>query len=85
MLVATVNLLLSLRPPVITRFSQVQSNDDLVRFLRTKLKEKSEEIKGLEAQLRATESKEQVAAERENFILSELAAIVGDLDCKFAA
>ena len=54
-----------------------------MRFLRTKLLEKSEELKGIEARLRAAESKEQVSAEREDFILSELAAIVSDLDYKF--
>ena len=35
--------------PVISRFSQVQNKDDLVHFLRAKLMEKSEQIKGLEA------------------------------------
>ena len=59
------------------------NQDDLVRFLRTKLLEKSEELKGVEAHLKAVESTAQVAAEREDFILSELAAIVSDLDCKF--
>ena len=71
--------------PAITRYSQVQNQDDLVRFLRTKLLEQSEELKGMEAQLKTAELTVQVTAEREDFVLSELATIVGDLDCKFTA
>ena len=72
------------KTPVITRFSQVQNQDDLVCFLRAKLMEKSEHIKYLEAQLKVAESKEHLVVEHEEFLLSELATIVDYLDCEFA-
>ena len=51
--------------------------------MRNQLLEKSAELKDMEARLKTAESTAQRAAEREDFILSELAAIVSDLDCKF--
>ena len=54
-----------------------------MHFLRNKLLEMPEGLKGMEARLKTAKSIAQVAAEREDFILSELAAIVSDVDCKF--
>ena len=55
----------------------------MVRFLRTKLIEKANQVKELERQLEAANSKLQVADDREEFLLNELATQVSALDCKF--
>ena len=64
------------------QYSQVHSQEDLVRFLRTKLEEKSRRVRDLEAELKDSHSKEQVATDWEDFLLNELAEQVHDLDCK---
>ena len=56
----------------------------MVRFLRTKLADKVNQVKELEKQLETANSKLQIADDREEFLLNELAAQVSDLDCKFA-
>ena len=68
----------------LTRYSEVKSDEHMVRFLRTKLADKVNRVKELENQLKAAYSKEQLADDREEFILNELAAQVSDLDCKSA-
>ena len=60
----------------------MHSQEDMIRFLRTKLEEKAQRVKDLEAELKESHSKEQVASDREDFLLNELAAQVHDLDCK---
>ena len=69
--------------PAITRYSQVMNQDDLVHFLCNQLLAKFAELKDMEARLKTAESAAQVAAEREDFILSDLASTVSELDCKF--
>ena len=68
----------------LTRFSEVQSPEEWVRFLRTRLDEKVKRVKELEGELKACQSREQLANDREQFLLTELAEQVSDLDCKFA-
>ena len=55
----------------------------MVRFLHTKLADKVNQVKELEKQLKAAYSKQQIADDREEFLLNELAAQVSELDCKF--
>ena len=66
----------------LSRYSQVQSQDDLVQLLRTKINEKVQQVKDLEAELKMAQSWEQLANDREDFLLNELAAQVSDLGCK---
>ena len=65
------------------RYSQVQSPEDMIRFLRTQLQERSRRVKNLEAELKDFHSKIQASSDQEEFLLAELAAQVHDLDCKF--
>ena len=65
------------------RYSQVQSPEDMIRFLRTQLKERSQRIKALEAELTEAHSRVEASSSREEFLFAELAAQVGDLNCEF--
>lgn len=65
----------------LSRYSEVHSQDDLVRFLRTRINEKVKRVKDLEGELKTAQSREQLANDREDFLLNELAAQVSDLDC----
>ena len=64
----------------LTRFFEVQSPEEWVRFLRTRLDEKVNRVKELEGELKAYQSREQLANGREEFLLTELAEQVSDLD-----
>ena len=65
------------------RYSQVQSPEDMVRFLRTQLEERSQRVKTLEAELKEAHSRVEASSTREDFLFAELAAQVGDLNCEF--
>ena len=65
------------------RYSQVQSPEDMIRFLRTQLEERAERIKALEGELTEAQSRVEASSSREEFLFAELAAQVGDLNCEF--
>ena len=67
------------------RYSQVQSAEDMIRFLRTQLEERSQRVKNLEAELKEAHSRVEASSTREDFLFAELAAQVGDLNCEFSA
>ena len=65
------------------RYSEVQSPEDMIRFLRTQLEERSRRVKTLEAELKEAHSRIEASSSREEFLFAELASQVGDLNCKF--
>ena len=64
-------------------YSQVQSPEDMIRFLRTQLEERVQRIKALEGGLTEAQSRVEASSSREEFLFAELAAQVGDLNCEF--
>ena len=49
------------------RYSQVQSAEDMIRFLRTQLEERSQRVKNLEAELKEAHSRVEASSTREDF------------------
>ena len=62
---------------------EVPSSEDVIRLLRMQLKEKSQRVRNLEAELEVSQSQVQTSNDREEFLLAEIAAQVHDLNCKF--
>ena len=57
---------------------------ELVRSLIDQLDERTREVQGLKTKLQDLQSELQSTGDRENFIMSELAAQVHDLNCKYS-